>query len=187
MRGVSRSSPSSNASPDDAVRIRAALARIAESAPFHASPALVAFLTFVVEEVLAGRGPNLKAYTVATLGLGRGSDFNPQTDAIVRTEARRLRRALATYYAEAGRHDPVRIALPLGSYAPRFALGEVPSQALPHDVPVRDAQSVPASAYLTYLATFFLDARAVGWPRVRPRTAESDGFAEAIHLYEVAA
>jgi hypothetical protein len=179
MWRVANDTRATSTDPACATRVRAALERIAGSAPFHASPALVAFLGFVVEEVLAGRGANLKAYTVATLGLGRGSDFNPQSDAIVRTEARRLRRALAAYYAEAGREDPVRITLPLGSYAPRFTLGHAPSATAR---PARPAESVPASTYLTYLATFFLDARAVGWPPSPPPSR--GGLAEPAAPYD---
>jgi hypothetical protein len=84
------------------------------------SPQLANFLTFIVDETLAGRGDRLKAYTIATDALGRDADFDPQTDPIVRVEAGRLRRALEQYYAGDGRDDPVIIELPLGGYAPEF-------------------------------------------------------------------
>lgn len=101
--------------------IRAALARVLASPPFRNAEQLRAFLTYVVEEELAGRGDALKGYTIGTDALGRPSDFDPSRDAIVRVEANRIRRALAAYENDpSGRRDPVRIALPAGGYRPVF-------------------------------------------------------------------
>ena len=111
----------------DETEARAALARVLASEPFCNSQQLGAFLRFVVEETLAGRGAALKGYTIAVEALGRDPSFNPQADPIVRVEATRLRRALERYYADAGRDDAVTIALPRGGYAPSFARGAAPS------------------------------------------------------------
>src|SRR4051794_4860794 len=100
--------------------IRAALHRIAASEAFCACPQLVAFLRYVVEATLRGRQDRIKGYTIAVEALGRGDDFNPQDDPIVRVEAMRLRRALQRYYANGGSGDAVQIVLPLGSYVPVF-------------------------------------------------------------------
>jgi hypothetical protein len=100
--------------------IRRELARVVGSAPMRGSLRLTHFLTFVVEATLAGRGDRIKAYTVAVEALGRGSNFDPQSDPIVRVEAGRLRGALARYYAGAGCDDPLWIDLPRGSYVPTF-------------------------------------------------------------------
>ncbi len=100
--------------------IRLQLVRIVGSAPFSGSLRLTRFLTFVVKATLAGEGARIKAYTIAIEALGRGSEFDPQADPIVRVEAGRLRAALARYYADAGRDDPVVIELPRGSYVPTF-------------------------------------------------------------------
>src|SRR6185295_6153782 len=100
--------------------IRAALDRMAASEAFRGSPQLVAFLRYVVEATLRGEQDRIKGYTIAVEALGRGDDFNPQSDPIVRVEAMRLRRALSRYYANGGKHDPVQIDLPLGSYVPVF-------------------------------------------------------------------
>lgn len=99
---------------------RAALARVLASDAFRNSPQLGAFLRYVVDATLNGRGASLKGYTIAVEALGRDPRFNPQADPIVRVEATRLRRALDRYYAEDGRDDPVTIELPRGSYAPTF-------------------------------------------------------------------
>jgi tetratricopeptide (TPR) repeat protein len=115
--------PADPAAPDgpDETEVRAALERVLASASFRGSPQLGAFLRFVVDETLHGRGANLKGYTIAVEALGRDPRFNPQIDPIVRVEATRLRRALERYHAGEGLADPVIIDLPRGSYAPTFA------------------------------------------------------------------
>src|SRR5918911_1070228 len=107
-------------SPQEAGAARAALARVVASEPFRNAPRLVAFLTFVVEKTLAGEAAALKGYTIATQALGRPDDFDPQADPIVRVEAGRLRRALQAFYEGEGADDPVRIAIPVGSYGAVF-------------------------------------------------------------------
>lgn len=78
------------------------------------------FLRFAAEEALAGRADRVKAYTIAVDVFGRGEDFDPVADPIVRIEANRLRSALRTYYGGPGQQTPIRIVLPKGSYIPLF-------------------------------------------------------------------
>lgn len=78
------------------------------------------FLRYVVEKALAGKSAQLKAYTIAVDVFGRGVDFDPAKDAVVRNEATRLRSALALYYAVDGAAENVVIHLPVGGYVPRF-------------------------------------------------------------------
>jgi hypothetical protein len=112
--------PEPDARPSDP-EIRAALQRITASPDFRTSPKLTAFLKFVVEATLAGQADRIKGYSIAVEALGRDDSFDPQTDAIVRVEAGRLRTALTRYYAGPGRADPLVIAIPRGSYIPVFA------------------------------------------------------------------
>jgi hypothetical protein len=100
--------------------IRAAVEHIVTSPGFRRSPQLVAFLQFVVESVLGGKAAHIKSYTIGIGALRRGEDFDPQIDPIVRVEAGRLRRALASYYAGGGARGSVIIEIPLGSYVPTF-------------------------------------------------------------------
>ncbi|MGD8529890.1 MAG: hypothetical protein PVG97_02845, partial [Syntrophobacterales bacterium] len=72
--------------------IRAQLERILQSTEFRGSDKQRRFLSFVVEETLAGRFSQLKGYTIAVAVYGRREDFDPQVDPIVRVEAGRLRR-----------------------------------------------------------------------------------------------
>jgi hypothetical protein len=110
----------SSAPAEDEIRL--ALARIIAHPLFAKSIKLQRFLTYVVEEALAGRAERLKAYNIATVALGRPDSFDPSQDPIVRVEASRLRRALSAYYAGDGVQDHVRILLNAGSYQPLFEL-----------------------------------------------------------------
>ncbi len=103
-----------------AVDICVQLKRILSDARFEGAPQRRKFLRYVVEETLAGRGDRLKGYTIATAVFGRGDDFDPRSDPVVRIEARRLRRDLHSYYMEHGRDDPILISIPKGRYLPSF-------------------------------------------------------------------
>ena len=100
--------------------IRAQLDRVLSSDHFDASERNRRFLRYVVEECLAGRSQQIKAYCIAVSVFNREPSFDPQSDPIVRLEAGRLRRSLEHYYLTAGRNDPIRIVVPKGGYAPRF-------------------------------------------------------------------
>ena len=119
---------------------RAAAVRVLASSAFLASPNLAAFLRFVVEATLSGQSDRIKGYTIGTEALGRGSDFDPQIDPIVRVEAGRLRRTLYSYYANEGVDDPIVIALPIGSYVPTFTPREPVAAAAPESDPVAPAE-----------------------------------------------
>lgn len=111
--------PDGNA-PIAAEEIRAQLDRVLASDIFRSAPQLTAFLSYVVEQALAGRAGELKGYNIAVEAFGRSADFDPQSDPIVRVEAGRLRKALNLYFAADGVRDPVRIAIPVGAYVPCF-------------------------------------------------------------------
>ncbi len=87
---------------------------------FSRSPQLGAFLRFVTEAVLHGKGDRIKAYTIGVEVLRRDPTFDPQIDPIVRVEATRLRRAMERYYAGPGQDNSIVIDLPRGSYVPTF-------------------------------------------------------------------
>ncbi|WP_157016735.1 tetratricopeptide repeat protein [Mesorhizobium xinjiangense] len=108
---------------------RAQLARILNSADFNASERDRRFLSYVVEETLAGRGDRIKAYSVAIEVFGRDTSFDPQNDPIVRIEAGHLRRALERYYLTAGQPDPILITIPKGAYVPTFSRRPAPDAA----------------------------------------------------------
>ncbi|MEE9531042.1 MAG: hypothetical protein V3W52_08635, partial [Syntrophobacteria bacterium] len=101
-------------------KISRQLERMLASPDFKATPTQVAFLRYVVNQTLAGNGSQIKGYTVATEVFGRGPDFDQSLDPIVSIQAGGLRRALERYYKHAGKHDPIRIDIPTGTYVPTF-------------------------------------------------------------------
>lgn len=113
------SSPSKPGQPDEAA-VREHVERVLSAPEFSQSRRMQAFLRFVVDETLAGRGEQLKAYTIGVSVYHKGAGFDPSTDPIVRVDARRLRRKLQAHYADAGAGERLRIDMPKGQYAPRF-------------------------------------------------------------------
>ena len=128
--------------------IRAELARVLASPSFDASARNRRFLSFLVEETLAGRAGRIKAYSIATLVFHRDADFDAQSDPIVRVEAQRLRRALEHYYLTAGRAAAVRITIPKGSYVPAFEVD--PAAAATTATPPRPRRLGPGLAVLPF-------------------------------------
>lgn len=93
------------------------LERIFSVRPFNNSSLMRRFLQYVLSESLAGRGLVLSQYSVAHHVFDLGPEFNPDTNAVVRVNANRLRRALETYYAKAGPADSILIRMPAGGYS----------------------------------------------------------------------
>jgi serine/threonine-protein kinase len=100
--------------------VREQLARIVNSPGFLSSNRLFRFLTQIVNRTTAGDVDSLNEFSIALEVLDRNSDYDPNIDAIVRVEARRLRAKLNAYYEGQGRNDPVLIELRPGSYVPIF-------------------------------------------------------------------
>ncbi|HQR25500.1 MAG TPA: hypothetical protein PLP61_00535 [Nocardioides sp.] len=112
--------PSRSGGPSQ-IEIIAELTKLLESEAFSGTRRSREFLAYVVTETLAGRSHRLSERTVGRYALGRHDRFDGRTDSSVRVQATRVRRGLDTYYATEGKHDPVRIDLPPGSYVPAFA------------------------------------------------------------------
>jgi hypothetical protein len=119
---------------------RAELEAVLASESFSRAPALSRLLTYVCGQFLAGRGEFLKEYTVGTEALGRGPNFDPDHDSVVRVMATRLRKRLAAYYAEEGAGHKLRIQLPESGYSPKFvrnpAVAEAAAQESIADIPI---------------------------------------------------
>lgn len=111
--------------------VQAQLHRIVKSPDFDATERSRNFLTYVVEEVIAGRADRIKAYAIAVEVFGRDSSFDAHSDPVVRIEAGHLRRALNLYYATAGISDEVVISIPKGSYVPKFDVRPAPTPPAP--------------------------------------------------------
>ncbi len=101
-------------------QVREQLQKIFLCPAFSVSDILRRFLTYIIDETLAGKSNMIKEYTIAVNVLNKPISFKPQHDAIVRIHAGRLRRALNYYYKEQGVEDAIEITVPKGSYVPVF-------------------------------------------------------------------
>ncbi len=115
------------------------LERIVSSKDFQGSARTKSFLEHLVRLELEGRGDELRGTALAMDVFGRGADFDPNVDPIVRIEAVKLRKALHNYYLTAGSADPVLITIPKGQYRPHFDANSEKSGP--------DIQSPPESAW----------------------------------------
>lgn len=122
-------------------KIRAQLGSVLASETFKNKNRIIRFLEYVVEEYLGGRTHLIKGYSLGLEVFDKDETFDPQTDAIVRVEAGRLRRLLEHYYMEEGSADQICITLPKGSYAPKIELSEQPPA--PKKDPVFSAAAAP--------------------------------------------
>ena len=100
---------------------REELRRILESKLFSSSPKKTRFLEFVADQTFLGNGDKLNEYLIGVEVYERGTDFNPQTDPIVRVQAHEIRRLLKKYSKEDGKDSTLRIDLPSGHYVPVFS------------------------------------------------------------------
>jgi adenylate cyclase len=95
-----------------------AVHRLFESKALSEGERQRSLLRYLVSEEIEGRGAAIKAVSIAQDVFGRGAEFDPQADSIVRVEVGRLRKALALYYATDGQGDPVEISIATGGYRP---------------------------------------------------------------------
>ncbi|KUJ77602.1 hypothetical protein AVO44_17000 [Ruegeria profundi] len=100
--------------------VRQALRGVVSSVEFRTSPRLQQFLTYIVEETLAGRGAQIRGKAIAVEVYGRSIDGSGGRN-LVRVEARRLRRLLREFYEEHWDGKGVRIFVDPGGYKPRFS------------------------------------------------------------------
>jgi hypothetical protein len=134
----------------------AQLERILHSQVMQGSESLRAFLRFVVQKAIDRQEDQLKEYTIATEVFGRGEQYSPRTDSVVRVQASRLRSKLQEYYFTEGKADTVLIELPKGHYTPSFSYIHQGNGATPAIVEGKEDSLAPASsvtAPLTPLAT----------------------------------
>ena len=150
--------------------VRDELERVLSSAGFANNQRLSAFLRFAVERHLEGRDSELKESLIAVEVFGRRPDYDPKQDAIVRTEAVRLRARLQKYYEAEGSADTLVIELPKGGYIPCFRTEKAaPERASPPPPGFR-----PRSFLWTGLAAAlmaFVALIPLGWLRLPQKSA----------------
>jgi hypothetical protein len=109
----------------------AELAVVLHSEHFTRAPMLAQLLSYLCEQLFAGQAHQIKEYSVGVEVFHRGDSFDQNTDSIVRVEANRLRKRLATYYAGEGASHRLQITIPLGQYVPEFKMAAQPALEAP--------------------------------------------------------
>ncbi|MGB7406604.1 MAG: hypothetical protein WA906_13015 [Pacificimonas sp.] len=141
--------------------ILAELDRIEGSDRFQRAPVLSRLLRFVVETTLIGKGDTLSAYVLAVDCLGRGDDFDPQTDSYPRVQMGRLRKLLKSHYADdrdAASAGDIRIALTPGNYAPEFITAPLKTDLAPPSPVQMQAKPISHMAPASAAAVDMVDA-----------------------------
>jgi hypothetical protein len=146
--------------------VRAALLSILQSHAFSSSKRCCDFLSYIVEQTLAGSQHELKERTIAVAVFGRQPSYDSHEDAIVRIKASEVRKRLGHYYDGAGRHASIRIGLPTGGYVPVFSRSEFPPESEVNTVfgkPVVAQNNGEALARAELLGSVVLPSSRVAW------------------------
>ena len=98
----------------EAELIKEQAAKIAESGALGRSRSYGRLLSFLVDCAASDRTP--KELEIAMEVFGRGADFDPSQDSMVRVYAHNLRQKLEHYYATTGRGETPQLVLARGEY-----------------------------------------------------------------------
>jgi hypothetical protein len=116
---------------EDVARLQRHLKEVVEGEAFKGSHRSGQFLTYIVEESIAGRFAGLKERIIGVNLFGRVPSYDTGDDAIVRVTASDVRKRLLQHYGKYGVTSEFRISLPLGSYIP-----EITREPANHRTPV---------------------------------------------------
>jgi hypothetical protein len=152
--------------------VREELARILSSQEFRSSHRSKEFLTYVVENTLAGHGDMLKERTIGIDVYGRPASYDPADDATVRVKAGEVRKRLDRYYVSEGRADRLRIELPAGTYMPVFRMIGGPEPAV-QPVAVTTASQPTRIPWVYVAAGLVIVTAAIVLLALRPHHAET--------------
>jgi hypothetical protein len=101
-------------------RERGELEVVLASTLFLRAPDLSKILKYVCERHFSNQADAIKEYSVAVEALGRGPNFRPEEDSIVRVQAARLRKQLKRYYETDGADHALQIRISPTGYRPEF-------------------------------------------------------------------
>jgi hypothetical protein len=121
---------------------------ILKSSAFSSSRRCQEFLRYIVVEATHGRAESIKERNIALEVFGKGADFEPGEDSLVRVKAREVRKRLSEYYESTADHG-LKIELPVGGYIPRILSTQSSIEELntsPADPPATQANAPSAAA-----------------------------------------
>lgn len=138
--------------------LRAEVQRVLQSSHFHRTPKLQRFLALVCDYYFQDRSREINEFLIATEAFGKGPDFDPSQDSLVRVQAREVRRRLREYYQNEGKGNPLVLDIPLGHYVPEFTVTpQAPSPRFGR--PLRAAGIMLGATVLVCIAILFLADR----------------------------
>jgi hypothetical protein len=125
--------------------------RILRAPQFRRAPKLQRFLELICNYYFENRSSDINEYLIATQAFGKGPDFDPAADSLVRVQAREVRRKLREYYQGEWKSSHLILDIPAGHYAPIFMSGSPaaetsrPARRL---LPLRAVWLIPAGTIL---------------------------------------
>lgn len=108
-------------SESEKAAVQQQLEKLLATALFSSSRRYPSFLKYVVSRSLAGQTDQLKERVLGVEIFGRSSDYDTNTDPIVRVTAAEIRKRIEIYYQDPKHSQEIRLVLPSGSYAPQFS------------------------------------------------------------------
>jgi hypothetical protein len=131
-------------SDEDLRKFRQHLKEIVEGAAFRGSQRSAQFLTYVVEQAIAGQWNALKERTIGIELFGRSPTYDTGEDAIVRVTASDVRRRLLQHYGRYGAASEFRVSLPAGHYIPEIVREP---RSIAADAPVQTIAALPDASH----------------------------------------
>jgi hypothetical protein len=120
--------------------LREQTAKIVNSGALGRSRSYGRLLEFLVESAVNGHTP--KELEIAMEVFGRGADFDPSQDSMVRVYAHNLRQKLEHFYATGGRSQTRQLTLARGEY--RISLAAIDPAAVSDAPPPAAAVAAPS-------------------------------------------
>lgn len=138
---------------------------VLSSPDFERYPNTTRLLQYLCEKHFSGTAEEIKEYNIALDVFQRSPEFDPRRHSVVRVEAGRLRKRLEAYYASGqGQSHRLRIALPHGSYVPRFI--EWPRAVEPQPGGLRWHRLKGRKALLAGVVLLVITALVMAWASV---------------------
>jgi hypothetical protein len=129
---------------EDLDLLREQARKIEKSGALGRSRSYARLLEFLIDSSQAGRVP--KELEIAIGVFGKGADFDPSQDSMVRVYAHNLRQKLEHFYATDGRAEQRRLVLARGEYRISLSPAMAAASAEPASTPAAQASVQPPSA-----------------------------------------
>jgi hypothetical protein len=123
---------------------KAEVERILQAPQFRRAPKLRRFVQVVCDYQFRNQPAEINEYVIATQAFGKGPEFDPTEDSLVRVQAREVRRRLREYYQGEGKSSRWILNIPSGHYTPVFTAA-VSAPDPPVEPPPRRASPLRAA------------------------------------------